>query len=159
MSLVPNLETPVGRDSNGHLVNVLTQNYGLSEICNGWVGVGYIVQTSADGGNTWSDQGFVIQGYSVIDNVAQSLEAPHGGVEPPILPDDTPTIPLGANQANLGDPINTADGDVISDATDLSVPNLGAPLASPGTTIRSIRRPPGSRSPQTGAWATAVLQL
>jgi RHS repeat-associated protein len=127
--VVPNKETPVGRDVDGNIINVTTSGYDLTHVKDGWVGVGYILESSPHGQNTWSYYGFVIQGYSVVNyNAVGTIGEPHGGVVPPIYPEYTDIPPLSSNQFNLGDPINTANGDVISDATDFSTPNLGSPL-------------------------------
>ncbi|HEV2969531.1 MAG TPA: autotransporter-associated beta strand repeat-containing protein [Pirellulales bacterium] len=82
-----------------------------------WTGIGYMLVNSA--GLT---QGFVIDG--AINGV---WDAPHGGAG---AGDEksADNVSLSANTAVVGDPINTANGDAIQDATDVSVPNLGAPL-------------------------------
>jgi RHS repeat-associated protein len=79
-----------------------------------WQGVGYFV-VEADG---------VIL-CNIIDN---GLEAPHGAWTGGDANDATPrpSIPEGPT---VGDPIEIANGNVIHDETDISIPNLGVPLS------------------------------
>ena len=128
--MVPNKETPVGRDSSPaqNLVNVTTPGYTLGKVYNGWVGVGLLVETpNGEGG--WNESGVLIQGYSVVSGVARPDRRKRTAASfRPFLPTDTSDRPRRAQHVQSGDPINTANGDVISDATDFSVPNLGTPL-------------------------------
>ena len=130
--VVPDKETPVGRDSSPsqNLVNVTTSGYALSKVCNGWVGVGILVETPDPAGG-WDESGVLIQGYSVsvVNGVvtASPIGQAHGGIAP-VYPNYSVVAPLGANDLQAGDPINTSDGDVCNDATDFSLPNLGTPL-------------------------------
>ena len=78
--VVPNKETPVGRDSSTaqNLVNVTTPGYTLGEVYNGWVGVGLLVETpNGEGG--WNESAVLIQGYNVVSGIAGAIGAVHGG--------------------------------------------------------------------------------
>ena len=109
--IVPTRETPYGTDAN-----------------NRWVGVGYVVQNSPHGANTWMNTGFIIQGYLISNGVAGPLQAPHGGAMAG-YPLNVVISPPSLTGFTIGDPINISDGDVINSATDVNIPNLGAPLA------------------------------
>ena len=82
-----------------------------------WAGSGYMLIDSA--GNT---QGYVING-----KVGTVWQPAHGGGGYDNFFNFT-VSPTNAFQLNLSDPINSANGEVIRDDTDFSIPNLGAPL-------------------------------
>jgi len=86
-----------------------------------WHGVGYIVRKS-ENTYTFSDA-FIIHG-----GVGSTLDAPHGGfgVWPAIQETPIQTTPT---MSYTGDPINTSNGEVMHDETDVSIPNLGVPLS------------------------------
>ena len=114
--------------AQGYEVEVPTQEVSIgnssSEL---WTGVGYIIRkhdTTRDPlGTLWWDWGYIIQG-----GVNGAIGDPHGGfaVGPPGPVNYTlPTV----TNTYVSEPINTADGDVVHDQTDFSIPNLGDPLS------------------------------
>ena len=123
--VTPSVETAVGKDSSGN------ETYVISSIYNGWVGLGYVEQRSPKGESDWSNMGFMIVGYRIENGVAQSLENPHGGVVTTTPNYATATSTTLANYLKgiVGDPINTANGDVMHDETDFSIPNYGVELS------------------------------
>ena len=102
-----------------------------------WVGVGY----------TLTDYDGETEGY-IIDN---GVDQPHGGAGyyPPTAPI---VIPTTLSQSFAGDPINTSNGDVMYDETDVTLPNLWhSAHLSPAITTRSTPLTPTT----TAAWAMA----
>ncbi len=105
-------------DVGNFQVLVPTQNTNVgNDTSNQWKGVGYTL-TNYDGYVT----SFLIHG-----GINGVIEAPHGGFAV-----GTPTFPQIAfptfTQLYGSDPINTANGEVMHNETDVSIPNLGVPL-------------------------------
>ena len=85
-----------------------------------WHGIGYICRLN-EGAYNFTDS-FIIHG-----GLGSTLDAPHGGfgVWPAVPVDPTSILPTNLLTP---DPINTADGNVVHDETDISIPNLGVSL-------------------------------
>ena len=108
--------------SQGYQVYTPMQTVTIGSGSAQWTGAGYILRqhdtTHDPSGTLWWDIGFIIQ---------DSNGSPHGGYA--IGAPATVTVPTTAiSNYEVGDPINTANGNVTHDETDFTIPNLGAPL-------------------------------
>ena len=116
--------------NQGYQVEVPTATVSIGNSTNAnekWIGVGYVIRrhdtTRDPSGTLWWDWGYIIQG-GINGQIDDSL----GGyaIVPPAIVNYTP--PLATN-FYVGEPINTANGDVMYDQTDCTIPNLGVSLS------------------------------
>jgi YD repeat-containing protein len=111
--------------NQGYKVVVPRQNVSIgNNPSEKWIGVGYITRKLENG--QWMDYGYIIHG-----GINGQIDDPHGGyaIAPP---SPVYVAPLNFNQSYLtyvGDPINSANGEVLHDETDVNIPNLGVPLS------------------------------